>query len=102
MGFAALAFLQATFRPGMKVVAQLVGLEKALLGADLALTGEGPLDGQPQRAKTPAGVLRLAGQPGVPVVAVAGSLGEGYNALYEQGMTAAFSLVSGRSVWTRS
>ncbi|WP_454252927.1 glycerate kinase [Pseudomonas sp. Marseille-Q7302] len=95
VGFAALAFLGATFRPGIEVVADLVGLKEALTGADLALTGEGRLDGQTLRGKTPAGVLRLAQRQGVPVVAVAGSLGEGYDALYEQGLTAAFSLVSG-------
>ncbi|KTT05205.1 glycerate kinase [Pseudomonas oryzihabitans] len=95
VGFAALAFLQATFRPGIEVVAELVGLEAALQDADLALTGEGRLDGQTLRGKTPAGVLRLARRHGVPVVAVAGSLGEGYDALYDQGLTAAFSLVPG-------
>jgi len=95
VGFAALAFLQATFRPGIEVVAELVGLEKALEGADLAVTGEGRLDGQTLRGKTPAGVLRLAQRHGVPVVAVAGSLGEGYDALYQQGLAAAFSLVPG-------
>lgn len=95
VGFAALAFLGATFRPGIEVVADLVGLEEALVGADLALTGEGRLDGQTLRGKTPAGVLRLAQRQGVPVVAVAGSLGEGYDALYEQGLAAAFSLVPG-------
>ena len=95
VGFAALAFLQATFRPGIEVVAELVGLEAALQGADLALTGEGRLDGQTLRGKTPAGVLRLARRHGVPVVAVAGSLGDGYEALYGQGLAAAFSLVPG-------
>ena len=95
VGFAALAFLQATFRPGIEVVAELVGLEEALQGADLAVTGEGRLDGQTLRGKTPAGVMRLAQRHGVPVVAVAGSLGEGYEALYQQGLAAAFSLVPG-------
>ncbi|WP_288462478.1 glycerate kinase [uncultured Pseudomonas sp.] len=95
VGFAALAFLQATFRPGIEVVAELVGLEEALQDADLAVTGEGRLDGQTLRGKTPAGVLRLAQRHGVPVVAVAGSLGEGYDALYPQGLAAAFSLVPG-------
>ena len=95
VGFAALAFLQATFRPGIEVVAELVGLDDALIDADLAVTGEGRLDGQTLRGKTPAGVLRLAQRHGVSVVAVAGSLGEGYDALYEQGLAAAFSLVPG-------
>lgn len=95
VGFAALAFLQATFRPGIEVVAELVGLEEALQDADLAVTGEGRLDGQTLRGKTPAGVLRLAQRHGVPVVAVAGSLGDGYDALYQQGLAAAFSLVPG-------
>ncbi|WP_195831897.1 glycerate kinase, partial [Bordetella pertussis] len=42
--------------------------------------------------KTPAGVARIASAAGVPVVALAGSLGEGYQDLHAGGITAAFSL----------
>ncbi len=95
MGFAARTFLQASFRPGIELVAEVAGLEAALAGADLAITGEGRLDRQTLHGKTPLGVAALARRHGVPVVALAGSLGDGYQALYRHGIAAAFSLVPG-------
>ncbi|AVU77401.1 glycerate kinase [Pseudomonas rhizophila] len=95
LGFAAKAFLGAHFRSGVDVVAQLTGLAEAINGADLVITGEGRFDAQTLRGKTPFGVARIARQHGVPVVVIAGTLGEGYQALYEHGIEAAFALVSG-------
>jgi glycerate kinase len=95
LGFAAHAFLDAVFRPGVEVVAELGGLARAMQGATLAFTGEGRMDEQTLHGKTPAGVARIARQAGVPVVALAGSLGPGYDKLYEAGITAAYSLASG-------
>lgn len=95
LGFAAKAFLGAQFRTGVDVVAQLTGLAEAIIGADLVITGEGRFDAQTLRGKTPFGVARIARQHGVPVVVIAGTLGEGYQALYEHGIDAAFALASG-------
>lgn len=95
LGFAARAFLQAGFRPGIELVAELSGLADAVAGADLVITGEGRLDSQSLHGKTPVGVARVAKAAGVPVVALAGSLGDGYQAVYEAGIDAAFSLTSG-------
>lgn len=95
LGFAAKAFLDAQFRPGIEIVAELGGLARAMEGATLAFTGEGRMDAQTLRGKTPAGVARIAHQAGVPVVALAGALGEGYEALHGVGISAAFSLAPG-------
>jgi glycerate kinase len=95
MGFAAMAFLNAEFRAGVEVVAEQVGLEDKTRGADLVITGEGRCDAQTLRGKTPMGVARIAQRQGVPVVILAGTLGEGYQALYEHGIDAAFAIVSG-------
>ncbi|WLI44219.1 glycerate kinase [Pseudomonas beijingensis] len=95
LGFAAKGFLGAQFRTGVDVVAQLTGLAEAVSGADLVITGEGRFDAQTLRGKTPFGVARIARQHGVPVVVIAGTLGEGYQALYEHGIDAAFALVNG-------
>lgn len=95
LGFASRAFLKARFRPGIELVAELSGLEQALQGAALVITGEGRLDGQSLHGKTPVGVARLARRAGVPVIALAGSLGEGLAGLREEGIEAAFSLVPG-------
>ena len=95
LGFAAKAFLHASFRPGIELVAELSGLAEAVQGADLVITGEGRLDSQSLHGKAPVGVARIARAAGVPVIALAGSLGEGYQAVYEAGIEAAFSLTSG-------
>ncbi|MFK3970917.1 glycerate kinase [Pseudomonas sp. NPDC087358] len=95
MGFAAKAYLNASFRPGVEVVADLTGLAQALDGADLVITGEGRFDAQTLRGKTPFGVARIAQRQNVPVIVLAGTLGEGYADLYEHGISAAFALTSG-------
>ena len=95
LGFAAKAFFGAQFRAGVEVVAELVGLAEAVKGADLVITGEGRFDAQTLRGKTPFGVARIAQAQGVPVVVLAGTLGEGYQTLYEHGINAAFAVTSG-------
>jgi glycerate kinase len=95
LGFAARALLKASFRPGIELVAELSGLAEAVLGAELVITGEGRMDAQTLHGKTPVGVARVARAAGVPVIALAGSLGEGYQALYQAGIEAAFSLAPG-------
>ncbi|WP_333989937.1 glycerate kinase [Pseudomonas sp. S3(2024)] len=95
LGFAAKAFLGAQFQAGVEVVAELVGLAEAVNGADLVITGEGRFDAQTLRGKTPFGVARIAKQHGVPVIVIAGTLGEGYQELYEHGIDAAFAVTSG-------
>ena len=72
VGFAALAVLGATRRPGIELVLDLAGFETALDGADLVITGEGSLDVQSLAGKTPVGVARAAARRGIAVVAVAG------------------------------
>jgi glycerate kinase len=95
IGFAARSFLGASFRPGIELVAEVSGLEQALVGADLVITGEGRLDLQTLHGKTPMGVAAIARRHGVPVVALAGTLGAGYQQLYGHGIDAAFSLAPG-------
>jgi glycerate kinase len=95
LGFAAHAWLSTTFKPGAEVVANIGGLARAVQDADLVITGEGRMDAQTLLGKTPMGVAQIAKQAGVPVIAIAGSLGDGYQALYEAGIHAAFSLASG-------
>jgi len=95
LGFAALTFLNARLRPGVELVAELTGLEQSLRGADLVITGEGQLDAQTLHGKTPIGVARLAQAQHIPVIALAGSLQEGYQQLYQHGITAAFSIAPG-------
>ncbi len=96
-GFAALAFLGAQMRPGFELVAELTQLERHIRHADLVFAAEGRFDGQTSAGKAPAGVIRMAHQAGVPVVALCGALGEGYESMYAHGLTAAFSISAGPS-----
>ena len=95
LGFVIKSFFQAEFRPGVELIADLAELDQALRGARLVFTGEGRMDRQTLLGKTPAGVARHGRRQGATVIALAGSLGEGYEALYEVGVTAAFSVVPG-------
>ncbi len=95
LGFAAKAFLGAQFHAGVEVVAELVGLDAAVRGADLVITGEGRFDAQTLRGKTPFGVARIAQRHGAPVIVIAGTLGDGYEQMYAHGVNAAFALPSG-------
>ncbi len=72
LGAGLVAFCGAEIESGVRLIAQVTGLEERVRGADLVLTGEGSYDGQTSRGKTPAGVAALAEAAGVPVVIVAG------------------------------
>jgi glycerate kinase len=65
-----LAAIGAELAPGFDVVAEAVGLEAALEGADLALTGEGRLDSSSLAGKVVGGVLAWADDLDVARVAI--------------------------------
>ncbi len=72
LGFGLMAFCGASLRPGVQVVMDAVGLAERIARADLVITGEGSLDEQSLRGKTPAGVLQACTLAGVPAVIVCG------------------------------
>ena len=51
------------------------------------------MDAQSVMGKTPQGVAVVARAAGVPVVAVTGCLGDGFEALYEEGFSAIFPII---------
>ena len=76
-----LGFTRAVLRPGVEVVAGVVGLADALDEADLVITGEGRADEQTLQGKTAIGVATLARPRSTPVVLLCGALGDGADAL---------------------
>lgn len=92
LGAGLLAVTRATLRPGIDIVIDQTRLEAAVRDADLVVTGEGRIDGQTRYGKTPWGVAQVARCHGVPVVAIAGSLGDGVEDLYA-GFDAVFACV---------
>ncbi|MGI8553449.1 MAG: glycerate kinase, partial [Dehalococcoidia bacterium] len=95
LGAGLLAFLNADLRPGFPLIAEAAGLRERLQGVDLVITGEGRLDGQTVFGKTASGVAGLASSEGVPVLAIVGGLGEGYQQALATGIEAVFSIVPG-------
>lgn len=72
VGFAALAVLGATLRPGIELLLELLDFDEHVRGAALVVVGEGSLDSQTLHGKAPVGVARLARAAGARVVAVCG------------------------------
>ena len=77
LGFALLAFLGARMERGVDLVLETVRFAERLQGTTLVLTGEGRIDRQTTAfGKTLTGIGVRARAAGVPVLALAGSLGE--------------------------
>lgn len=85
LGAGLMAFLDARLARGFELVAETAQLEEKIRKADLVVTGEGKIDRQTQYGKTPFGVAQLARKYGKPVIAVAGTLDQGAEVLYDQG-----------------
>jgi len=90
-----MVFLDAEIRSGIDLVCEVLGLDQRLKGADLVMTGEGQIDGSTIYDKAPIGVARHAKALGIPVLAVAGSLGSGYEAVLKEGIDAVAAMVRG-------
>ena len=93
LGAGLVTFLQAQLEPGVKIISEAVALRDKMAGADLVLTGEGRIDGQTIKGKTPIGVARVAKTRKITVLAVAGSIGSGAELLYEQGIDGMTAIV---------
>ncbi|MFB9325986.1 glycerate kinase [Paenibacillus aurantiacus] len=89
-----LALFPSRLRPGIEVVIASTGLRDHLSGAALVITGEGRIDAQTASGKAPLGVAREAKSLGIPVIALAGAVGPHLDALYEDGISCAFSIVN--------
>ncbi len=95
LGAGLVAFLGAKLVPGIEMVMAASELEEKLQNCDLVITGEGKLDGQSARGKTPVGVARLAAKARIPVLAIGGAIAQDADELYEQGIGAMLSITPG-------
>jgi glycerate 2-kinase len=80
-GAGLVAFLSAKLVRGAPLVLDAAGLNQALQGAHAVLTGEGRVDRQTAYGKGPAEVIARARAAGLPVILIAGRLGEGWDEL---------------------
>ena len=68
-------------------------LDEAIATADLVITAEGAVDYQTPRGKVPAEVARRAKRVGVPVIAMAGSIGERADEVHDIGIDAVAGII---------
>lgn len=97
LGAGLMAFLNGTLKNGIQMVVEYTKLEEKIKDADMVWTGEGSIDFQTIYGKTPIGVARVAKKYDLPVIALAGKVGEGIEALYKNGIDAIFSIMQGVS-----
>ncbi|WP_243977426.1 glycerate kinase [Vibrio natriegens] len=93
MGAALLGYTSARLQPGIEIVLETVKLADHVADADIVFTGEGRIDHQTAHGKTPMGVAKVAKQFNLPVIALAGCVGDNYQAVYQCGIDAVFPCV---------
>lgn len=89
----AIAGLGATVESGFDLIAGLTGVDTALDGADLVITGEGSLDEQSLNGKAPAGIAARARTRGVPLMVLAGRIQLDEAGLAELGVIGSSALI---------
>lgn len=77
---------------GIELITELTGLRSALLGADLAITGEGGFDVTSRTGKVPHGVASAAQQAAVPCIVLAGRVDIGTREMRTLGVESAYSM----------
>lgn len=93
LGAGLMAFLNAELRLGVDIMIDTVKLKERMKGASLVFTGEGQLDFQTAFGKTPVGVAKVAQASKIPVIAIAGGIGEGADAVYDAGIDGMLGIV---------
>ena len=91
-GAGLVAFLDARLVRGAPLVVEAAGFDRALAGASVVMGGEGRVDSQTAYGKGPAEVAARSARAGVPVVLLAGALGEGWETVLGAGVTAVLPL----------
>lgn len=87
------ALIGARLHPRYDIVMQYYDIDRYLRQADLVITAEGGIDFQTPYGKIPAEVARRAKEYNVPVIALAGTVGQGARDNYAHGITAFTSVL---------
>lgn len=95
LGAGLMTFLKAEPRKGIDLVLDYLDLPKRLKRVDWVITAEGRMDAQTLRGKGPIGIARRSLEHGVPTIALAGSLGDGEEELYQAGLLAVLPIIPG-------
>ena len=102
LGAGLMVFAGGRLQSGIDMVCEVLRFEENVRDADLVLTGEGRADLSSIYDKAPVGVARKAAPFGVPTVILAGSLGEGYQELYGNGIVGVVCIADRPMTFERS
>ena len=89
------ALVGATLYPRYDIVMQYLELDSLLQSVDLVITAEGSVDFQTPRGKIPVEVAQRAKHHGLPVIAIAGTIGRDASVNFEHGIDAISTIVKG-------
>jgi glycerate kinase len=93
LGAAVLGLLSGKLYPRYDIVMNYLDLDSLIARANLVITAEGSLDGQTPFGKVPAEVGHRAKAAGLPVIALAGTIGKGVTLNFEHGIDAFASIL---------
>jgi len=95
LGLGLMVFLKARLVPGIDIIIETTNLVETLKDADLVFTAEGRIDEQSAMGKVPTGVALKAKEFGIPVIALAGEVGDDCHVVYEKGIDAILCIAPG-------
>ncbi|PPJ61218.1 hypothetical protein CBER1_06718 [Cercospora berteroae] len=90
---AGLQLIGAQLHPRFDIITKFLNINSLVKDCDVVITAEGGIDEQTPRGKIPAEVARIAKSRGVPVIALAGTVGKGASCNYEAGIDAYASIL---------
>ncbi|MFW6035026.1 MAG: glycerate kinase [Halothermotrichaceae bacterium] len=93
LGAGLVVFLDAELESGIDIILKASKLEDYLPNVDLVITGEGRIDEQSLNGKTPIGIARKAKEYNLPVIGIAGSLGQKASLVLDEGIDSIFSII---------
>lgn len=93
LGASLVGLLGASLERGGDLIVDILNLKEKIQEADLVITGEGGINHQTVYGKTPIAVSMVAQQYNVPTIAIAGCLKDDYAAIFDKGISVAFSII---------
>ncbi len=94
LGGGIVGLLDGQLIPGAKIILDLLGIDKKIIDSDLVITGEGQTDFQTVFDKAPISVAKIAKSLSIPCIAISGSLGQGFESVYDEGIGSISSILT--------
>lgn len=93
LGGGLVAFCNASLVSGVDIILEASNIDEKLKEADLVITGEGRIDYQSLQGKTTMGIARRSKKYDVPIIIIAGSIGEKIEYVLNEDIQCVFTAV---------